>query len=166
MLSTQIILLAHDLRSCHNVGSLLRTAEGLGVKQVICSGYTPYPKLEKDSRLPHLSDKITRQIHKTALGAEAMLDIKHFDTLEQAIVYLRNLDFTVVAVEQSAQSINLNEYKPSEQIALVLGNEVEGLNKESLGLCDQVLEIPMQGKKESFNVVQATAMALYQLRFY
>jgi 23S rRNA (guanosine2251-2'-O)-methyltransferase len=166
MLSTRIILLAHDIRSCHNVGSLLRTAEGLGVEEVILSGYTPYPRQEKDSRLPHLSDKITRQIHKTALGAETMLDIRHFDTIELGINYLKEKGFKIMAIEQASGSIKLNDFNPDKQLALVLGNEVEGLDERSIILCDQVLEIPMQGNKESFNVAQAAAMALYQCRFY
>ena len=66
-----IILIAHDIRSCHNVGSLLRTAEGLGVTKVWFTGYTPFPKMEHDDRLPHIAEKLTKQIQKTALGAES-----------------------------------------------------------------------------------------------
>ena len=70
---SEIILLVHDIRSTHNVGSLLRTAECLGVRHVIFTGYTPYPKTPNDDRLPHIADKLTRQIQKTALGAEKLV---------------------------------------------------------------------------------------------
>jgi 23S rRNA (guanosine2251-2'-O)-methyltransferase len=121
-----IVLIAHNLRSCHNVGSLLRTAEGLGVTKVILSGYTPHPLHANDRRLPHEAQKLARQIHKTALGAK---------------------------------------YHPPEKIAIVLGREVEGVEPDVLEACDTALEIPMFGKKESFNVVQAAAMALYHCKF-
>ena len=63
----EIILIAHNIRSTHNVGALFRTAEGFGVSKLIISGYTPYPNLDNDPRLPHISEKLTSQIHKTAL---------------------------------------------------------------------------------------------------
>ncbi len=68
-----IILIAHNIRSTHNVGSLFRTAEGFGVNKIILSGYSPYPKVQNDPRLPHIYEKLTDQIHKTALGAEEMV---------------------------------------------------------------------------------------------
>ena len=80
----KILLIAHNVRSCHNVGSLLRTAEGLGAS-VILSGYTPYPKLDKDTRLPHEIRKLHNQIHKTALGAEDSADWKHTSDINQAV---------------------------------------------------------------------------------
>ena len=68
-----ITLLVHNIRSTHNVGAIFRTAEGFGVTEIVLSGYTPYPRLETgDPRLPHIAEKLTAQIHKTALGAEAM----------------------------------------------------------------------------------------------
>ena len=73
----QIILIAHDIRSSHNVGSLFRTAEGLGVNELILSGYTPYPKESKDLRLPHIANKLDKQIDKTALGATRTLKWRH-----------------------------------------------------------------------------------------
>ena len=66
---TEIIVIAHNIRSTHNVGSIFRGCEGFGVKKIILSGYTPYPSLATgDSRLPHIREKLTKQIHKTALG--------------------------------------------------------------------------------------------------
>jgi tRNA G18 (ribose-2'-O)-methylase SpoU len=161
----KIVLLAHDIRSCHNVGSLLRTAEGLGITKVYFSGYTPYPTQLHDTRLPHIHQKLNKQIQKTALGAEVTQEWQHVDSIEKLITELKNGGFTVVALEQTPTSITLPDYHPTDKVALLLGREVEGVEDHLLKLVDQQLEIPMYGKKESFNVVQAAAMALYHLRF-
>ena len=78
----EIVLILHNIRSTHNVGSIFRTAEGLGVSKIILSGYTPYPTLPSDTRLPHIREKLTAQIHKTALGAEQMVPFEYTDTLD------------------------------------------------------------------------------------
>ena len=160
-----IVLIAHNLRSTHNVGSLLRTAEGLGVTRVFLTGYTPYPLQERDSRLPHIAHKLDKQIAKTALGAEKQVDWQHGEPIEAIVTQLRKQGFVVAALEQTSSSIKLPEYTPPKKIVIILGREVEGLEAEVLALCDLALEIPMFGAKESFNVVQAAAMALYHLRF-
>lgn len=161
----EIVLLVHDVRSCHNVGSLLRTAEGLGVAKVYFSGYTPYPTQEHDTRLPHIHQKLTKQIHKTALGAETSQVWEYKESVTELIKDLKSDGFTVLALEQSNNSIPLPEYQSPDKVALLLGREVEGISDELLELVDQTLEIPMYGSKESFNVVQAAAMSLYHLRF-
>lgn len=175
-----IILIAHNLRSCHNVGSLLRTAEGLGVREVILGGYTPYPlttKPEKmsvgvsggtvhaDYRLPHESAKLHKQIQKTALGAETSQPWRHADDIVPVLEALRQEGYRLAAVEQSADSVGLPDFQAPEKLALLVGREVEGVEPEILALMDDVVEIPMFGSKESFNVVQAAAMALYHCRF-
>lgn len=161
----KIVLIAHNLRSTHNVGSLLRTAEGLGVTGVFLTGYTPYPATKNDQRLPHLRDKITKQIHKTALGAETSLEWHFSKRIDPIIDELKGKGFTIAALEQAAGSVALPGYRPPDQLALIVGREVEGIEPEIVGLCDITLEIPMFGKKESYNVVQAAAMTLYHLRF-
>lgn len=160
-----IILIAHNLRSSHNVGSLLRTAEGLGVNRVIFSGYTPYPIITNDQRLPHLAQKINKQIAKTALGAEQMVNYRHVDKLETLLPELKAQGYHIVGLEQSDRSITLKDFQSPKKLALILGREVEGLEPEIMASCDQLIEIPMLGQKESFNVVQAAAMAVYDLRF-
>lgn len=161
-----IILIAHNLRSCHNVGSLLRTSEGLGVSKVYLTGYTPYPSGKPgDTRLPHLSAKITKQIHKTALDAENQIVWEHQESLEAVFDVLRAEGYRIMAVEQSDTSIALPDFTPPEKLAIIMGREVEGVEPEVLAMCDGALEIPMFGQKESFNVVQAAAMALYHCRF-
>lgn len=160
-----IVLIAHNLRSTHNVGSLLRTAEGLGVSKVYLTGYTAYPLAAGDTRLPHIAQKLHKQITKTALGAETTLDWQQADTIEPLLQVLRDDGYIIAAIEQTDTAIMLPQYKTPQKIALIVGREVEGIEPEVLALCDVVLEIPMFGTKESFNVVQAAAMTLYHCRF-
>lgn len=161
-----IVVIAHNIRSTQNVGSILRTAEGLGIKQVYLTGYTPYPKLKDDKRLPHLVNKQHRQIVKTSLGAETKLEIKHSDEIESVVDQLKKNGCIIAALEQTDDSLSLVDYKPPPKIALILGNELDGIDAETLGMCDAKLEIPMRGKKESFNVSVACGIALYHLAFY
>jgi len=165
----KLVVIAHNLRSTHNVGSLLRTAEGLGIEKVILSGYTPYPIAPKDERLPHLAKKIDKDIRKTALGAEALISWEHQTDIQETIQELRKNGYMIVALEQAKDSISLPEFckntPPEQPIALILGREVEGVESEVLKLCDKIVEIPMRGKKESFNVIQAAAIAMYILQF-
>lgn len=160
-----IVLIAHNLRSAHNVGSLLRTAEGLGVRKVILSGYTPYPAHPHDRRLPHEADKIAKSINKTALGAEDSVKWEHHAELPPVLANLRKSGYVLAAIEQTDDARLLHKYHPPHQIALIVGREVEGIEPEVLDACDVALEIPMFGKKESYNVVQAAAMALFHCRF-
>jgi len=166
MNNRDIVAIAHDIRSTHNVGSLLRTCEGLGVSHVYFTGYTPYPALpDGDTRLPHIAQKLTRQIEKTALGAESLVPWSQVDDVMSCIATVRAAGYAVVALEQTTGSTALPDFQPPQKIALLLGREVEGIDSALLALCDTCLEIPMFGQKESFNVVQAAAMALYQIRF-
>ncbi len=160
-----IVLVAHNVRSTHNVGSLLRTAEGLGVSKVILSGYTPHPQHANDRRLPHEAAKIAKQLDKTALGAQNMLTWEHHADVLPVLAKLKKDGYLIAAVEQADDAKLLPSYHPPQKIVLVVGREVEGIEAEVLDACDMTLEIPMYGKKESFNVVQAAAMALYHCRF-
>lgn len=157
----EIIIIAHNIRSAHNVGAIFRTAEGFGASKIILSGYTPYPRVPSDSRLPHIADKLTSQIHKTALGAETLVPFEQQDTLDLAS--LRSNGFTVVGLEQDSTAYLLPDYTPPKKIALLLGEEVEGIPMDLRALCDNLIEIPMHGKKESYNVSVATGIALYAL---
>ncbi|UTX51641.1 TrmH family RNA methyltransferase [Candidatus Saccharibacteria bacterium TM7i] len=160
----EIIVIAHNIRSTHNVGAIFRTAEGFGISKIILSGYSPYPLLTngaKDTRLPHIAEKLHKQIHKTALGAEEIVPFEYVDTPDFS--QLRSDGFTIVGLEQAPTSILLPEYSTPEKIALVLGEEVEGIPKEILEQCEDIIEIPMKGKKESFNVSVAAGVALYEL---
>jgi 23S rRNA (guanosine2251-2'-O)-methyltransferase len=147
------------------VGSLLRTCEGIGVAHVYLTGYTPYPVTSHDERLPHIANKLTTQIHKTALDAENLIPWTHLQDPLTCIEELQAEGYTIVALEQTKTSVLLPQYTPPDKVALLLGREVEGIDEALLSHCDATVEIPMAGKKESFNVVQAAAMTLYHLRF-
>ena len=158
----EIIVIAHNIRSTHNVGAIFRTSEGFGVAKIILSGYTPYPTVSNDSRLPHISRKLTDQIHKTALGAETLVPFEYQEA--PGITSLKNQGYTIVGLEQDTRSVMLPEYRPPQKIALLLGEEVEGIANDLREFCDDLIEIPMTGKKESFNVSVATGIALYALK--
>ncbi len=162
----ELYIIAHNIRSTHNVGSLLRTAEGLGVTKIYLTGYTPYPAKANDSRLPHLATKLDAQIAKTALGAEKLLPWEYAEDINLVIKELAQRGVAIAALEQSDTAIPITNYKAPARLALLLGEEVNGIPPELLSDIDTHLVIPMFGKKESFNVVQAAAMALFQLRFH
>lgn len=153
------------MRSTFNVGSLLRTAEGLGVKKVYLTGYTPYPAQVNDTRLPHIAQKLDTQITKTALGAEKLVDWEYQESITEVLARLLAQDIQILALEQTATAIPLKEFTPPEKIAILLGTEVTGIPDDILRTVPTHIVIPMFGKKESFNVVQAAAMILYDLRF-
>lgn len=167
---SSISLVAHDIRSTHNVGAFFRTCDGLGIEKIIFSGYTPYPTFEGDTRLPHFADKITRQIHKTALGAESMIDFETYDNLKEVIIKLKDENVALIALEQFPGSLTprqcvkklQKEYK-GQPVALIVGNEIHGVSDTILKQMDLIMEIPMHGDKESFNVSIATGIALYEL---
>ena len=160
-----IIVIAHNLRSSHNVGSLFRTCEGLDINELILSGYTPYPRSHNDNRLPHIISKLDAQIAKTALDAQHSINWRHIEDLEVKIKHLRSSGYLIYGLEQNKSSVDILATKPSEKMVIILGNELDGLDKATLSLCDHLIEIPMLGSKESFNVVQAAAMALFYFRF-
>lgn len=159
-----VVLIAHNLRSTHNIGSLLRSCDGLGAGKMYITGYSPYPLLPSDdTRLPHIAAKLDKQISKTALGAEKTVAWQQSAELEPILEQLRLDDYTIAALEQAADSVPLNTYDAPGKIALIVGREVEGVEPEILALCDTILEIPMHGQKESFNVAVAGAIGLYEL---
>lgn len=158
-----IIVIAHNIRSTHNVGAIFRTSEGFGVQKIILSGYTPYPPIPNDTRLPHISDKLAQQIHKTALGAETIVPFEH--QAEPDLAVLRSQGYSIVGLEQDKQAVLLVNYTAPSHIALLLGEEVNGIEPALRSQCDALIEIPMRGRKESFNVSVATGVALYGLLY-
>ena len=162
---TKITLIVHDIRSTHNVGSILRTAEGFGVEKIIFSGYTPYPIFKGDTRLPHIANKLHSQIHKTALGAESLVPFQYYELLEDYISENNASSSTlpIYALEQAPNSTLIQNFLPAKSFALLLGEEVNGISSTYLSQCKEVIEIPMVGLKESFNVSVACGIALYAL---
>ncbi len=156
-------LILHNIRSLHNVGQILRTADGSAVEQVIMTGYSPYPRQPDDTRAGYIICRIMQGLAKTALGAELTVPIYHFDDLAEAIDHQHKHNYEVVALEQAETATNLLEARLTSPTALILGNEVDGISPEELKLVDQIWQIPMRGQKESLNVASAAAVACYHL---
>lgn len=161
MAGTKLCLVAVDIRSAHNVGSLFRSCDGFGA-ELFLVGICPRPVFEGDDRLPHIARKAEKEIAKTALGAEKTVRWRHAATLAECKRVLEQEGYTLAAIEQSPESKSLIELEPIGPTALVLGREVEGLDASELKLCDDIYEIEMSGAKESFNVAVAAGIALYQ----
>ena len=155
----QLTVILYNIRSTYNVGAILRTCDCLGVEEVIFTGYTPF----FDKGLPHEQEKLRRQIHKTALGAEEMLKWRRAE-ISEALSELKKQGYQIVALEQGDDSLNLADSPAlGNKLALILGEEVHGIPAQLLAQCDQLLEIPMLGQKESFNVSVATGIALWEI---
>ncbi|MBR2640933.1 TrmH family RNA methyltransferase [Candidatus Saccharibacteria bacterium] len=164
----KIQLVLDNIRSCYNVGAILRTAEGFGVERVILSGYTP--RVHDKSLLPHLREKLDREIHKTALGAEDLLSIYSSDDIKSDLNSLKKQGWQLVGLENNINSdklISLGNQSIkdviSDKVVLILGEEVKGINYSLHDIIDLFLEIPMRGKKESFNVSVAAGIAIYAI---
>lgn len=158
---TELVVVAHNIRSTHNVGAIFRTAEGMGVSRLMLSGYTPAPHFSGDTRLPHIADKLHAQIHKTALSAEEIVPFEYHES--PPLDELKSSGYRIAALEQAETSTYLASYKAPKKLVLLLGEEVEGINEELLGKCDDILEIPMRGQKESYNVSVAAGIAMDRL---
>jgi tRNA G18 (ribose-2'-O)-methylase SpoU len=148
----QVILL--DIRSHYNVGAIFRTSDAAGVSKIYLSGYTPAPEDRFGRPVP--------EINKTALGAEQFIPWEVVTDVKELIVKLQSEGVTVVAVEQSPNSVSLPDFKVPESVAYIMGSETEGVPEEVLELVDMVLEIPMLGQKESLNVSVSTGIVLYR----
>ncbi len=164
----EITVVLDNIRSAYNVGAILRTAEGFGVSRVIFSGYTP--RVHDQALLPHLRAKLDKEIHKTALGAEDMLDIVSSDDIVATLTDLKAAGWQIVGLENNIsdkrlKKVNSPDLKAclSERVVLILGEEVHGIKPELYDLIDTFLEIPMRGQKESFNVSVAAGIAMYAI---
>jgi tRNA G18 (ribose-2'-O)-methylase SpoU len=146
-----VILVLDNIRSMHNVGSLFRTADAFLAEGIYLCGYTPRP--------PH------RDIHKTALGATDTVEWKYVDSAAKAVQQLREDGYHTVAVEQVEGSIPLQSFKraPGEKLAVVFGNEVEGVSEAVLAHCRHSIEIPQFGMKHSLNVSVAAGIVLWEM---
>ena len=157
---SELAVVLHNVRSCENVGSILRTADFFGFKYVWFVGVTPYPTIENDQRLPHVREKLDKRIKKVSLGAEDNLTLIYEQDLKTAVDKLKDMGWNIIGLEQNAKSISLDEYKlKSKKNALILGTEVTGLDFDDLKLVNEIVEIPRAGKKESLNVSVAFGVA-------
>ena len=145
------VVMLENIRSAYNVWNIIRTADSLG-RDVWMSGYTPWPDEQP-------------KVKKTSLGAEENVWLKRFDDALQAISYARENDFDVLAWEITPDAIDLAKYEKSgKNIMLILGNEVDGVQKKTLETVDAVVYIPMHWVKESMNVGQSSAIFMRELR--
>ena len=154
----RIIIIAHNIRSAYNIGALFRTSDGFGVSEILLSGYSPAPA-DKESLY---KSKAQKMLEKTAIGAEEYVPWKQIPSFEEALAYVREKGCSVVALEQDERSISYvdERLKNLECIAIVLGNEIDGVEPSFLDQCDYIAEIPMLGKKHSLNVSVAHGVFL------
>lgn len=146
---TPVVVVLDNIRSMHNVGSVFRTADAFLIEAIYLCGYTPQP--------PH------RDIHKTALGATETVGWRYFVSAAEAVRDLRERGYAVVAVEQTEGSVLLQDFVVSGPLAVVFGNEVNGVSEEALALCDGGIEIPQWGMKHSLNISIAAGIVLWEL---
>jgi 23S rRNA (guanosine2251-2'-O)-methyltransferase len=161
----RLVLVIHNVRSAHNVGSMLRTAEGFGLEKIYLTGYTPYPVAKNDSRLPHVSSRTSKKINKTALNAENFVEWEFKENAIECLKQLGDDGFFILALEQTKGALNLNLFNRNKDIALIVGSEIGGIDKVVLNEADQHVQIPMSGRKESFNVAVAAGIAIFYLRY-
>ncbi len=145
----QITLLAHNIRSLWNIGSLFRTADAFDVEQILLSGYTALPD--------------RTEVKKTALGAESWVPWKKVSDPLEAMAQLRRDGYKIIALELSEKSLEIQNYRSSGPVCLVIGHEILGVPKNILDTCDEAIQIPMLGRKNSLNVSVAAGIALYHL---
>lgn len=153
--SKEVVVLLHDIRSTHNVGSIFRTSDALGVNKIYLSGFSPTPR-DKYGRW-------RKDIAKVALGAEQSIEWEYIADPKKVISKLKKEGFCIVAVEQSEKSVDYKKVKVKKPVLFIVGNEVDGVDKKTLSVCDVVAEIPMKGEKESLNVSVAFGVALSRI---
>ena len=151
----QAILVLHDIRSAQNVGSLFRTADAVGISKIYLSSITPAP-IDRFGRA-------RSDIAKTALGAQATMAWEQYNDIVVLIEMYKSQGYQIIAIEQSEKSIDYKMIESKEKILFILGNEVEGVPEEVLGIVDSIVEIPMQGDKESLNVSVAGGIVLFRV---
>ncbi|HYC34225.1 MAG TPA: TrmH family RNA methyltransferase [Candidatus Paceibacterota bacterium] len=152
---TKYCLLLHNIRSNHNVGSIFRTADAAGISKIYLTGYSAAP-LDRFKRE-------VKEISKTALGAEKNIP---WEQCKSALTLIKNLKkdgFKIIAIEQDKRAKDYKKIKPNKKTVFVLGNEINGLEKKVLDLCDEIAEIPMKGQKESLNVSVSAGIALFRI---
>jgi len=153
----EFYLVLPNIRSCHNVGAMFRTGDACGVSKLFLVGYTASPP------------KI--QIDKVSLGAEKWIPWEKRDGVKEVVEELKEAGVLIVGLEKNMDSVEIGaalhtieKSVHANGIALIVGNEVDGLSDETVSLCDTVAHIPMYGKKESLNVSIAAGIAMYEIK--
>lgn len=164
-----IVAVLDNIRSLYNVGSIFRTADALGINKIYLTGITGTPK----------EDSVRQRIHKTALGAEEEIPWQYFANPLDAIKKLKKAGYSIIALEQTPNSQNLMDFARDQKLkiqsqdskkmanckfGLVVGHELYGVSAKVLDAADAIVQIPMQGKKESLNVAVAFGIAIALLK--
>jgi len=150
--SPQFFIIAHNIRSLFNVGTIFRTADALGIDKIYLTGYSGHPPAS--------------QIAKVALGSENSVPWEYQLNISTLFTKLKKQGVKIVALELGAGAIIYNKFKPEFPLALLLGNEVRGVSKSLLKKVDSTIYLPMYGQKESLNVGVAMGVAGYYIRQY
>lgn len=145
-----MIIILDNIRSAHNVGSIIRTSDALGIKDIYFCGITPDPVTNN-------------KVIKTSLGAEKNVNIFRSNKILDTIKELKSKKIIIIGLEITKNSIGINDLKNIKNIALIVGNEVNGISKEVINECDYLVNIPMKGIKESLNVSVAFGIAAYTI---
>jgi len=145
-----LIVLVDNVRSLYNVGSIFRTSDGVMIEKLILAGFTPHPP--------------RKEIEKTALGSTKSVPWEYIKQPTETIQKLKERGYKICCLELTDKSINYNDIKSADfPICLVIGNEINGVSKEVIELCDLAIEIPMYGIKQSLNVAVAYGIAVFEL---
>lgn len=145
-----LVVILDNVRSLHNVGSVFRTSDAYCVEKVILCGITATPP--------------NAEIHKSALGAEFSVDWEYFEDATEAVRSLTKKGYNVLAIEQAENSVNIDDFQPlkDEKYAIVLGNEVKGVQQAVIDLCNNCLELPQFGTKHSLNVSVTAGIVIWE----
>ncbi|MDD2566099.1 MAG: TrmH family RNA methyltransferase [Candidatus Gracilibacteria bacterium] len=142
-------ILLDSIRSCLNVGAIMRTCDGAGFDKIILTGFTPTPP--------------RKDIAKTAIGAENYVDWEYFENPIEIAQSLKNSGFKIIVLEQSDKSIDFRNFQKIDgNICIILGNEIEGVRRDLIDLADIAIELPMLGQKQSLNVATSAGILMYK----
>lgn len=145
----KIYIIVDNVRSAYNVGSIFRSADGAGNCEILLCGISPTPN--------HI------KVQKTALGAHESVSWQYFRTTKTAIESLKDKNIPILALETEEKAKHFQKYKYPNEVGVVVGHEIEGISKDIISLCDDVIYIPMRGSKNSLNVANATSIILYEI---
>ena len=148
----EIYLILDNIRSIYNVGAIFRTADAAKIKKLYLCGITAYPP--------------RAEIEKTALKTIEYVPWEYNKSLKRIVKSLRQRDVQIIGLEQTDTSVKYNKFKYKKPVAIIVGNEVTGIDNEVLALCDGTIEIPMHGIANSLNVTTAVGIVLFNILNY
>ena len=146
-----ITILLENIRSAHNIGSVFRTADSFLVNEIILCGISAQPP--------------NKDIRKTALGSSESVGWKYEKNIDVAIKKLKDEGNKIISIEQTTNSISLENFKPSNngKYAIIFGNEVNGIEQRTIDLSDMAIEIPQYGTKHSLNISVAAGIIIWNI---